>query len=169
VARPGRRKRADNVHAEGASHLAGRLRQLRERARKTQEEVAAAAGLSVATVRKIETGVVTEPGYFTILAIASAIGASITDLAELIPPCQLPADRPITAMAQRYVLTRSYPAGPWQAHLRSTQCSRSRWPSRRCTPFRPKRCAPSDTRPVIPTQPTHPDSSGITRAIRGID
>ena len=83
MARPGRRKRADNPHAEGASHLAGRLRQLRERARKTQEEVAAAAGLSVATVRKIETGAVTEPGYFTVLAIASAIGASIADLAEL--------------------------------------------------------------------------------------
>jgi len=63
--------------------LAGRLRQFRERARKTQEEVAAAAGLSVATVRKIETGAVTEPGYFTVLAIASAIGASIADLAEL--------------------------------------------------------------------------------------
>jgi transcriptional regulator with XRE-family HTH domain len=83
VAAPGRRKRADNPHAEGAPHLAGRLRQLRERARKTQEEVAAAAGLSVATVRKIETGTVTEPGYFTVLAIASAIGANIADLTEL--------------------------------------------------------------------------------------
>jgi transcriptional regulator with XRE-family HTH domain len=83
VAGPGRRKRADNPHAEGAPHLAGRLRQLRQGARKTQEEVAAAAGLSVATVRKIETGTVTEPGYFTVLAIASAIGASIADLAEL--------------------------------------------------------------------------------------
>jgi transcriptional regulator with XRE-family HTH domain len=83
VAGPGRRKRADNPHAEGALHLAGRLRQLRERARKTQEEVAAAAGLSVATVRKIETGAVTEPGYFTVLAIARAIGASIADLTDL--------------------------------------------------------------------------------------
>lgn len=83
MARPGRKKRADNPHAEGASRLAVRLRQLRERARKTQEEVAAAAGLSVATVRKIETGAVTEPGYFTVLAITRAIGASIADLAEL--------------------------------------------------------------------------------------
>jgi hypothetical protein len=38
--------------------------------------------MSVATVRKIETGVVTEPGYFTVLAIASALGATIADLAE---------------------------------------------------------------------------------------
>jgi transcriptional regulator with XRE-family HTH domain len=83
VAGPGRRKRAENPHAEGAPHLADRLRHLRERARKTQEEVAAAAGLSVATVRKIETGAVTEPGYFTVLAIVRAIGASIADLAEL--------------------------------------------------------------------------------------
>jgi transcriptional regulator with XRE-family HTH domain len=65
-----------NLHAEGALDLAGRLRQLRERARKTQEEAAATAGLSVATVRKIETGTVAEPGYFTVLSIAMAIGAS---------------------------------------------------------------------------------------------
>jgi transcriptional regulator with XRE-family HTH domain len=82
VASPGRKKRADNPHLEGASRLAGRLRQLREEAKKTQEEVAATAGLSVATIRKIEAGTVTEPGYFTVLAIASAIGASIADLAE---------------------------------------------------------------------------------------
>ena len=63
--------------------MAGRLRQLREQARKTQEEVAGAAGLSVATVHKIETGAVAEPGYFTVLAIVRAIGASIADLAEL--------------------------------------------------------------------------------------
>jgi transcriptional regulator with XRE-family HTH domain len=97
VTGPGRRKRADNPYAEGASHLAERLRQLRERARKTQEEVAAAAGLSVATVRKIETGAVTEPGYFTVLAIASAIGASITDLAEL-AGMSVPAKTPVAAM-----------------------------------------------------------------------
>jgi transcriptional regulator with XRE-family HTH domain len=83
MARPGRKKRADNPHAEGASRLAGRLRQLREQARKTQEEVAGAAGLSVATVHKIETGAVAEPGYFTVLAIVRATGASIADLAEL--------------------------------------------------------------------------------------
>ena len=83
MAGPGRRKRADNPHLEGASRLAIRLRQFRERAKKTQEEVAATAGLSVATVRKIETGAVTEPGYFTVLAIASAVGVSIADLAEL--------------------------------------------------------------------------------------
>lgn len=94
MAGPGRRKRADNPHAEGASRLAQRLRQLRERASKTQEEVAAAAGLSVATVRKIETGSVTEPGYFTVLAIASAIGVSLADLTELTLSPQLLAERP---------------------------------------------------------------------------
>ncbi|HET9897810.1 MAG TPA: helix-turn-helix transcriptional regulator [Streptosporangiaceae bacterium] len=87
MAGPGRKKRADNPHAEGASRLAQRLRQLRERASKTQEEVAAAAGLSVATVRKIETGAVAEPGFFTVLAIARAIGVSVTDLADL--TCQV--------------------------------------------------------------------------------
>ena len=40
----------------------------------TQERLAAQAGVSIATVRKIETGAVTEPGYFTVMALMSVFG-----------------------------------------------------------------------------------------------
>jgi transcriptional regulator with XRE-family HTH domain len=46
----------------------------------TQEHLAARAGVAVATVRKIETGAVIEPGYFTVLALMGALGASAGDL-----------------------------------------------------------------------------------------
>lgn len=56
------------------------LRALREQAGLTQEQLAASAGVAVATVRKIETGAVVEPGYFTVLALVRALGARHSDL-----------------------------------------------------------------------------------------
>jgi transcriptional regulator with XRE-family HTH domain len=41
----------------------------------TQSEIARKAGIGIATLRKIENGTVVEPGYFTVLAIATALGA----------------------------------------------------------------------------------------------
>ena len=41
------------------------------------------AELAVATVRKIETGAVIEPGYFTILALQQALGARYEDTTAL--------------------------------------------------------------------------------------
>jgi hypothetical protein len=35
---------------------------------------------AIATVRKIETGVVVEPGYFTVLALMDALGTSPGEL-----------------------------------------------------------------------------------------
>jgi transcriptional regulator with XRE-family HTH domain len=49
--------------------LAARLRALREQAGLSQEQLAASAGVAVATVRNIETGTVIEPGYFTVMAL----------------------------------------------------------------------------------------------------
>lgn len=46
-------------------------------------EIAAAAGLSVETLRKIETGRVPTPAFFTIAALASALGVSLDVLAEV--------------------------------------------------------------------------------------
>ncbi len=60
--------------------LSARLRALREQAGLTQEQLAAAAGVAVATVRKIETGAVVEPGYFTVLALVQALRAPHDDL-----------------------------------------------------------------------------------------
>ena len=78
---PGRRKRADSRYAAEASRLSGRLRQLREQAGITQEQLASSAGVAVATVRKIETCIVTEPGYFTVMALLQALNARHEDLA----------------------------------------------------------------------------------------
>ena len=60
--------------------MAPRLRAIRESAGVTQEQLAARAGVSVGTVRKIETGAVVEPGYFTVLALLHALDASPQDL-----------------------------------------------------------------------------------------
>ena len=74
MTRPGRRRRADSRYAEQAERLAAQLRNLREQADLSQEQLAARAQVAVATVRKIETGVVIEPGYFTVLALMQALG-----------------------------------------------------------------------------------------------
>jgi transcriptional regulator with XRE-family HTH domain len=57
------------------------MRALRQQAGLTQEQLAARAGVAVATVRKIENGVVVEPGYFTVMALVRALGAGHNDLA----------------------------------------------------------------------------------------
>lgn len=82
----GRRRRADSRYAVQAARLAGRLRELREGAGITQERLAAQAGVAIATVRKIETGAVVEPGYFTVMALIGALGASPDDLRHKAAP-----------------------------------------------------------------------------------
>jgi transcriptional regulator with XRE-family HTH domain len=63
---------------------------LREaRGDRTMADVAAAAGVSAETLRKIETGRAPTPAFFTIVALASALGLSTDDLAAA---CA--ADRP---------------------------------------------------------------------------
>jgi DNA-binding XRE family transcriptional regulator len=81
VARPGRRKRAESRYAEQSERLAARLRALREQHGMTQEQLAAQAEISVATVRNIERRVVVEPSLFTVLAMVRVLGASIEDVA----------------------------------------------------------------------------------------
>ncbi len=77
---PGRRKRADTGHAVRAAELAERIRDSRRAADLTQQQLASRADVALSTLRKIETGHVTEPGYFTILAIVSALGISLQEL-----------------------------------------------------------------------------------------
>lgn len=81
MTRPGRRKRTDSRYAEQAQQLAERLRSLRDMAGLSQEQLAARAEVSVATVSKIETGVVREPGYFTVIAMLDALNAVIGETA----------------------------------------------------------------------------------------
>jgi transcriptional regulator with XRE-family HTH domain len=42
-------------------------------------EVAAAAGISVETLRKIETGRIPTPAFFTVVALARVLGLSLDD------------------------------------------------------------------------------------------
>ena len=44
-------------------------------------EVAAAAGVSAETLRKIETGRAPTPAFFTVVALAAALGVSLDELA----------------------------------------------------------------------------------------
>lgn len=76
----GRRRRADSPYAAKAALLADQLRERRTSIGITQERLAALAGVGIATVRKIETGVVVEPGYFTVMALMSALGTSPGEL-----------------------------------------------------------------------------------------
>ncbi|MEU3921425.1 helix-turn-helix transcriptional regulator [Streptomyces sp. NPDC029004] len=60
-----------------------RLGQLLRRARgdRSMVEVAAAAGLSPETLRKIETGRAPTPAFFTVAAVAAVLGLSMDELA----------------------------------------------------------------------------------------
>jgi transcriptional regulator with XRE-family HTH domain len=80
MVRRGRRRRADSRYAEQAVRLASWLRARRELAGFSQEQLAARAGVAVATVRNIETCTVVEPGYFTIMALTHALNADPADL-----------------------------------------------------------------------------------------
>jgi transcriptional regulator with XRE-family HTH domain len=59
-----------------------RLGRLLRQARggRSMVEVAAVAGISVETLRKIETGRVPTPAFFTVAAVAGAVGLSLDDL-----------------------------------------------------------------------------------------
>ncbi|WP_330308521.1 MULTISPECIES: helix-turn-helix transcriptional regulator [unclassified Streptomyces] len=59
-----------------------RLGQLLRKARggRSMAEVAAVAGISAETLRKIETGRAPTPAFFTVAALARALGLSMDDL-----------------------------------------------------------------------------------------
>jgi transcriptional regulator with XRE-family HTH domain len=52
----------------------------RERGDRSMVEVAAAAGLSAETLRKIETGRAPTPAFFTVAAVAAVLGLSMDEL-----------------------------------------------------------------------------------------
>jgi DNA-binding phage protein len=57
---------------------------LREaRGARSMVEVAAGAGVPVETLRKIESGRVPTPAFFTVAAVAGALGLGLDDLARL--------------------------------------------------------------------------------------
>ena len=55
-------------------------------------EVAAAAGVPVETLRKIESGRVPTPAFFTVVALAGALGLALDEVARL---CAVDAAEPL--------------------------------------------------------------------------
>jgi transcriptional regulator with XRE-family HTH domain len=53
------------------------------RGARSMVDVAAAAGVPVETLRKIESGRVPTPAFFTVAALATAVGLSLDDLAAV--------------------------------------------------------------------------------------
>lgn len=53
---------------------------------RTSVDIAARAGVSVEALRKIEHGRVPTPAFFTVVAIAEAVGLSLDELRLLITP-----------------------------------------------------------------------------------
>jgi len=54
---------------------------LREaRGARSMTEVAAASGVPVETLRKIETGRIATPAFFTVAALAASVGLSLEDV-----------------------------------------------------------------------------------------
>ena len=69
---------------------------LREaRGPRSMTEIAAASGVPVETLRKIETGRIATPAFFTIAALATALGLS---LEEIVRHTSAPASRPASAL-----------------------------------------------------------------------
>nr|WP_062333087.1 helix-turn-helix domain-containing protein [Herbidospora sakaeratensis] len=66
---------------ERGNRLGALLRQAR--GDRSMTDVAATAGISPETLRKIETGRVPTPAFFTIAALAAALGISLDVLAEI--------------------------------------------------------------------------------------
>lgn len=80
IMRGRRTRREQSRFRDQAALLAARLRALRTARGFTQERLAYDATVAVSTLRKIEAGQVVEPGYFTVLALATALGVELADL-----------------------------------------------------------------------------------------
>jgi transcriptional regulator with XRE-family HTH domain len=71
---------------ERGERLGLALREARASASRSMVEVAAEAGISVETLRKIETGRIPTPAFFTVAAIADAVGLPLDALRAATAP-----------------------------------------------------------------------------------
>ncbi|WP_031070296.1 helix-turn-helix domain-containing protein [Streptomyces sp. NRRL S-118] len=67
------------------------------RGERSMVEVAAAAGVSAETLRKIETGRAPTPAFFTVAALAAALGMSLDELAAACAEAADEEQRALTA------------------------------------------------------------------------
>ncbi|GLW06907.1 transcriptional regulator [Microtetraspora sp. NBRC 13810] len=64
------------------------------RGERSMTQIAVAAGLSPETLRKIETGRIPTPAFFTVAALATALGISLDTLAAVCTPDPAPPHPP---------------------------------------------------------------------------
>ncbi|MFF4951797.1 helix-turn-helix domain-containing protein [Streptomyces chattanoogensis] len=69
------------------------------RGERSMVEVAAGAGLSAETLRKIETGRAPTPAFFTVAALAGALGLSLDEVAVLATPPEAAPGAAVDAVA----------------------------------------------------------------------
>jgi DNA-binding phage protein len=68
---------------------------LREaRGQRSMAEIAAVSGVPAETLRKVETGRIATPAFFTVSALAAALGLSLEEIAR---PCASPGQEPAAA------------------------------------------------------------------------
>jgi transcriptional regulator with XRE-family HTH domain len=69
---------------------------LREaRGHRSMAEIAARSGVPAETLRKIETGRIATPAFFTVAALAPALGLSLEEIARC---CTDPAEQPTATL-----------------------------------------------------------------------
>jgi transcriptional regulator with XRE-family HTH domain len=74
----------------------GRL--LREaRGPRSMTEIAAASGVPIETLRKIETGRIATPAFFTVAALADVLGLSLEEIVRITSPPAGDQDAALTA------------------------------------------------------------------------
>ncbi|MEU9236911.1 helix-turn-helix domain-containing protein [Streptomyces subrutilus] len=73
---------------ERGERLGALLRQAR--GTRSMVEIAAGAGLSAETLRKIETGRAPTPAFFTVAALAEVLGLSLDEVLRRCAPAPLP-------------------------------------------------------------------------------
>lgn len=76
-----------------AMPIGDRIRQLRTAKGLSQEKVARAANLGLSHIARIEQGVIADPSWTTVLAIAHALGVSVADLEDVDSEPPPPAKR----------------------------------------------------------------------------
>ncbi|MFT2016987.1 helix-turn-helix domain-containing protein [Streptomyces sp. 796.1] len=78
------------LERERGRHLGLLLRQAR--GERSMADVAAAAGISAETLRKIETGRAPTPAFFTVAALVGTLGLRLDDVAAHCAAVALPAE-----------------------------------------------------------------------------
>jgi transcriptional regulator with XRE-family HTH domain len=81
---PNRPKRDEIAHRGAEGALSRMVRVARRDSALSQQEVAVAAGVSIGTVRGLESGRSVDPSFFTVLGIARALGIASDELLALL-------------------------------------------------------------------------------------